>query len=451
MLPEAEDAAPIVVLGGGLAGLAAGAVSGAPVFEADGTIGGTAASDCCDGFAFDRGIHVLQTANQRLLEVVEDAGLTLGVRSRQAYIHSRHAYTAYPFQINTAGLPLKLRWRCVRDFLLRDRDAPKDSYLDWMYANLGRGFSDSFLVPYSEKFWTVHPSQMTHEWTGARVPQPSAWQVLRGALWSRQTKVGTNASFRYPDGGSGFGELGHAVARTVRVIHPNHRAVAVDWRSRRIGFDNGRSVRFERLVSTIPLPALIGICRDVPANVSAAAARLRANSILVVNLGIDRPARNDWHWVHFPEPEVSFFRISFPHNLCSGVVPPGMSAISAEVAYSSGKPPNDAEIVAQVVEDLARVGVIERGDRVVFQSTHHIPVAYCIYDKQRTEAVTTVRNWLAEAGVITAGRYGTWSYMWSDEAIVSGVDAGRQSLHALGRAREAGSAEDLAALLDRLE
>jgi protoporphyrinogen oxidase len=436
MPAQTEDAAPVVVLGGGLAGLAAAAVSGAPVYEADGAIGGTAASDCIDGFAFDRGIHVLQTTNQRLLAVLQDEGLALGVRLRQAYIHSRHAYTAYPFQINTAGLPLKLRWRCVRDFLLRDRDAPKDSYLDWMYANLGRGFSDSFLVPYSEKFWTVHPREMTHEWTGARVPQPSALQVLRGALWSRQTKIGSNATFRYPDAPAGFGAVGQTLARSVAPVHLLHRARRIDWRSRTVAFDNGHETGFERLISTIPLPALIAICSDVPGDVTAAALRLRANSIRVVNIGIGRPGRNSWHWVHFPEADTSFFRISFPHNLYPGVVPPGMSSISAEVAYSPDRPLPAGDMVARVVDDLVRIGAIARDDPIVARSTHDIPTAYCIYDSQRAASVNTIRDWLAGVGIITAGRYGTWSYMWSDQAIVSGVGAGLQALVETGRSHD---------------
>ena len=46
---------------------------------------------------------------------------------------------------------------------------------------LGRGFAEIFLIPYSEKFWTVHPREMSFEWTLGRVPQPRLSQVLRGA------------------------------------------------------------------------------------------------------------------------------------------------------------------------------------------------------------------------------------------------------------------------------
>jgi UDP-galactopyranose mutase len=436
----------IAVLGGGLAGLAAAAVTGAPVFEATACVGGTAASDSALGFTFDRGIHVLQTANLDLLVALEGCGICFGERSRQAYIHSRDTYTAYPFQVNTAGLPLSLRWRCVRDFLLRERGRVQETYLDWMYANLGRGFSDSFLVPYSEKFWTLHPSEMTHEWTGARVPQPSALQVIRGALWNKQTAIGTNARFRYPDSDAGFGAIGEGLAKLLPPVQLSHRAQRVDWRRRCVDFDNGHQVYFEHLISTIPLPALVDLCIDAPTVVREAAARLRSNSIRVVNLGIDRPGRNNWHWAHFPEPDISFFRISFPHNLFRGVVPNGMSSVSAELAYSAMRPLPAGNLVDRVVADLIRVGVLDRSDPVVFSDSYDIPTAYCIHDRYRQQAVGLVRDWLAGVGIITAGRYGTWSYMWSDQALLSGIEAGGLALRKASRQVNSGQAGRLGRL-----
>ena len=329
---------PIVILGAGISGLAASLASGAPVYEAEHHVGGVAASDSLNGFTFDRGIHILQTNHPKVQKLLDDSGVRLNERSRQAYIYSRGTYTAYPFQVNTAGLPLALRVRCVWTFLTRRHDTDPANYEEWMNAKLGRGFADTFLIPYSEKFWTVHPREMTHEWTGNRVPQPSTMQVLRGALWSRQTRIGSNADFRYPGSAPGYGAIAEAIATRVSAIHRGHRAQRLDVGRHTLHFDNGTSVAYKRLISTIPLPELVRLCPDAPEDVRHAATLLRTNSILVVNLGIGRPARNGWHWVHFPEKELSFFRISFPHNLGNNVTPPGMSSISVEVAYSVEQP-----------------------------------------------------------------------------------------------------------------
>jgi len=431
MKPGPDDASAveaIAILGGGLAGLAASIACGAPVFEAENAVGGVAASDSENGFVFDRGIHILQTSNPRVLAQIADSGVRLDDRSRLAFIHSHGTYTAYPFQVNTAGLPLGLRLRCVAGFLLRDGKSEPENYEEWMYANLGRGFAETFLIPYSEKFWTVHPREMTHEWTGNRVPQPRTAQVLRGALWSRQTRIGTNVDFRYPGNRPGFGAIPEALAGRAGPIHTGHRVERIDSDARAVFFANGRILRYRQLITTLPLPRLIAMCPDAPDEVRLAASRLRTNSIFVVNLGIGRPGRRDCHWAHFPEKDVSFFRLSYPHNLAENVVPAGMSSISAEVAYSAAHPVDRETIVDRVIADLIRVRAMPADAPIVLRTTRDIPNAYCIYDHDRKPALRTIRDWLSTRDIITAGRYGLWSYLWSDEAMNSGVQAAEKAL-----------------------
>jgi UDP-galactopyranose mutase len=428
--PVSDDQG-LVVLGGGLAGLAAALCSGAPLYEADARTGGVAASDTTDGFTFDRGIHILQTRNPKVLALLDELGVELKSHSRNAFIHSHGTYTAYPFQVNTAGLPIGLRLRCVSGFFGRGRHPAPANYEEWMYRALGEGFARTFLMPYSEKFWTVPPREMTFEWTGSRVPRPSAWQVVRGALWSKQTRIGTNVDFRYPLRGAGFGAIADAMRRRLGRVHPGHRAVHVDTVGRRVHFQDRAAVDYRLLISTLPLPELVRICPDAPDAVRAAAARLRHNSVFVVNLGIDRAAISDRHWVHFPEKDVSFFRLSYPHNFGPEVAPPGTSSISAEVAYSQAAPlPRDG-IVERVIEDLVRVGALGRDDPVVVRTTRDIRYGYCIYDHARKQAVHAIHAWLRTVGIEPAGRYGLWTYFWSDESILSGRKAAEKALQAL--------------------
>lgn len=100
-LAHRDPQGPVVVLGGGLAGLTASIASGAEVYEAEDSVGGVAASDRRDGFAFDRGIHVMQSVPARILKLLDEAGVELNVRNRRAFIYSHGTYTPYPFQVNT--------------------------------------------------------------------------------------------------------------------------------------------------------------------------------------------------------------------------------------------------------------------------------------------------------------------------------------------------------------
>jgi hypothetical protein len=74
----------------------------------------------------------------------------------------------------------------------------------------------------------------------------------------------------------------------------------------------------------------------------------------------------------------------------------------------------------RVVADLRRSKVLRADDRVVFSDTIDIPYAYVVYDENRRPAVKAIHEYLAGHGIYPCGRYGDWSYLWSDEAILSG-------------------------------
>jgi protoporphyrinogen oxidase len=421
--------AGLVILGGGVAGLTASLLTQAPVYEADAEPGGAVASDHCEGFTFDRGIHVLQTKNQKILDRLQELGVDFAIIQRSAHIHAFGKDTAYPFQINSTNLRLDRRARCVWAFLRRASNPEPANYADWIYRSVGRGFGDTFLIPYSEKFWGVHPRDMSFEWTDSRVPKADVWQVLRGAVISRNTRVGTNATFRYPRGPGGYGTVSNVLRDAIGdKLHTGKCATHIDTGQRRIVFNDRECIDYRVLLSTIPLPVLIRIATGVPSELHQAVASLRTNSIMVVNLGIGRANITSKHWVHFPEKDVVFFRISFPHNFSADLAPPGTSSVSCEVSYPTGSPPDRGALVKRVTEDLIRVGVLRPDDKVVTAHTRDIPFGYCIYDNARRAALPVIYRWLDSIDIVPSGRYGLWTYFWSDEAMVSGEQAAEQAL-----------------------
>jgi len=411
----------IAILGGGLAGLTAGYFSGAPIFEADCTPGGVGRSDQVDGFTFDRGIHVLQTRHQSVLDLLDELGVRFRETERHAYIYARGSYSSYPFQVNSSGLPLALRVRCVRDFLMRSRVPAPRNYEDWIRGSVGNGFADTFLIPYSEKFWGVHPRELTFEWAGARVPQPNVWQVLRGAVLDKRTSIGTNSTFKYPTSG-GYGAIAAELSARVERLSCGYRATSIDLGRREMKFANGNAVRYRRLISTIPLPEFVRIASKVPEEVGKAAESLRTNSILVVNLGLAGDLQPVRHWVHFPESDIAFFRVSLPGHFEGDTVPQGHASISAEISYK-GTPPDATEAVDRTIADLQRVGLLSPTSKIVSTSTTDIRYGYVIYDFARQPALDIIHSWMRSNNIVPCGRYGMWSYFWSDEAMLSGRDA----------------------------
>lgn len=424
-----------MVLGAGLSGLAAAHASGGDLYEAEAEPGGVAASDTVDGFVFDRGIHILQTRNKKILDFLAGLGVEFIEHRRKAYIYTHGKYTAYPFQVNTASLPIALRARCVSDYLRRGRWPEPRNYREWMYRSIGREFAETFLIPYSRKFWGVDPAEMTFDWTGGRVPEPTTLQVLRGALWDRQTAIGTNATFRYPAGRWGYGTLAQRMAEALDgVLHTGWRAEAIDPARRVVRFANGEERPFSRLVSSLPLPALVRMVQGAPAEALQAANALRTNSIAVVNLGLGVPHPSEMHWVHVPEPQFSFFRLSFPSLFGPEVVPRGCSSISCEVAYAGESAPDADALIARVKSDLCRMRLLSADTPIRVAFVRLVPHGYCIYDHERRNALRRIDDWLRTTDIISTGRYGLWSYFWSDQAISAGLSAGRKACGEVARA-----------------
>lgn len=417
----------MIILGAGLAGLSAAYhLDGSVVYEQSSRVGGHAKSIVRDGFVFDEGIHVLHTKNDYVLNLLNGpAHSGLETHEREAWIYHYNAYTRYPFQANTYGLPPDIVKECLLGFI--QNDFPQDAiqtYADWMYYQFGKGICDRFMVPYSTKFWGVPPTELTTEWVSVRHPRPSLDEVLTGALQDQTKGFGVNANFLYPEQG-GFGSIGEALANAVGRdrIHLNRRVTQLDVVKRVIEFNQGEVVLpYEHLISTLPLPTLVNLIPTAPEAVREAASLLRTNSIFVVNLGIDRPDLTSKHWIYYPEDQFSFFRISFPMNQgpVQNMVPPGKSSIACEIAYGNGRPLDRAQIVERVITDLKRGGILRDDDRIIFQDTVDIPYAYIVFDRNRKPAVQTIHEFLKAHHVWPCGRYGDWGYLWSDEAILSG-------------------------------
>lgn len=418
----------MVILGAGLAGLSAAYHSGGVIYEREQEIGGTCRSLRQDGYVFDFGIHVLHTRNKYVLKLLsQDKGAGLQYKKRSAWIYSYNVLTKYPFQANTFGLSKNIAMQCLAGFMdvcgkaVRDYD----NYEDWIYANFGKGIAEHFYLPYSEKFWTVKAKELTNDWLDVRVPRPRLEQVIKGALSIQKEEFGPNALFQYPKRG-GIQRIAEALLEKKTKIMLGKEAVRIDADKKTVHFGDKTAIPYDNLISTMPLPELIGIIDKAPTPVRQAASSLRYNSILCVNLGIRREDLNLRHWIYFPEEKFCAFRVSFPRNFSKFTVPEKWSSVQAEISYSKSKPIRQRDIVEKVTRDLIKAKIIKPQDKVKLISTKDIKYAYVIYDHNRIDNLKIINKFLRRNNVYTAGRYGKWEYLWMDEAILSGKNVSEE-------------------------
>jgi len=203
--------------------------------------------------------------------------------------------------------------------------------------------------------------------------------------------------------------------RVVRVSPSKHTVV----------LNNGEELRYEHLISTMPLPVLIRqIGDEAPPEIRESASSLRHVSVRCVHLGIGREKLTDKHWIYYPEDSV-FHRIFVQGNASPHCNPPGGFGITCEITYSPYKPlPAEGDaLVRRCIEDCHKVGFFKPEDPVWTAVQVDMPYAYVVYDHGRGSAVARIREWLAQRDITLSGRYSEWEYYNSDHAFLAGKKA----------------------------
>jgi protoporphyrinogen oxidase len=426
---------PIVILGGGLAGLGAAYFLERPwrLVEKTDRVGGLIKTEDINGFLFDPTGHWLHLRDPEIQRLVHERWLPgqLVTIQRRAAIFSRGVFTRFPYQVNTHGLPPEVVAENLIGFVeavygekgrpLRERE-PR-TFEEFILRHMGEGFARNFMVPYNQKLWTVPPSQLSAAWCGRFVPRPTLKEVVDGALGLGGDQLGYNATFVYPKSG-GIESWARAIVSTLRggEISVGVEPTAVDWRARRVTLSSGQVLPYSRLLSTVSLPHLVRLLSRSPAGapeeVMAAAGRLRATTVTFVAVGARTPNRQPWHWIYLPEPELKTYRIGSPSAVYAPLAPAGCSSFYVEYSHHGELSPADAE--RHAVEDLARSRMIHRPEDVLFARAREIPHAYVLYDEAYGEAKRTITAFLEHAGVDVAGRYGQWEYSSMEDAMISG-------------------------------
>ena len=423
----------VLILGGGLAGLSTAHHLGARgvrsrlVVEAKEKVGGTAGSVTTkNGFTFDYTGHLLHLhdayGKALILDLLKD---NLASHERKAWIYSQGAFTRYPFQANTKGLPTGTVAECVAGFLEtvhRPRPlAQNPDFLSWCRATFGDGITRRFMRPYNEKLWRLPLGKLTTEWQGRFVPKPSPSEVVYGALAEQNALFGYNATFRYPVRG-GIQALPNALAERLEpgVVRLESPVISVDLREKVAEVKGIGQIRYERLVNTLPLNVFLDLATPLPAGVVSARQDLRWNTVWNLNLGIDRVAPADKHWIYYPEKKYPFYRVGYSSNFSPHLAPEGHAALYLEAARPGGARVDRDKLELSMIKGLREAGLLRRSDEISAKAWMPVQVGYVVYDRARTPAVTTIFRHLGALGVESIGRYGGWKYSFMEETILDG-------------------------------
>jgi UDP-galactopyranose mutase len=456
---------PTVVVGAGPTGLSAAYHLGEDsiLLEQADRVGGWCRSIEDNGFTFDYAGHIMFSNDQYVHQLYQMLlGDNVHWQDREAWIYSKQVYTRYPFQGALYGLPPEVIRECIVGAIesrfgsispskvieayagpeRRSRGGEKPrNFHEFIYKVWGAGIAKHFAVPYNQKLWAVPLAEMETSWLGGRVPLPNLEEMIDGALRPVPRPMGPNARFGYPLKGGFQALMNGFLPHLTGELRLKTRVTAIRPSRRTVTLDDGTTVLYRHLISTMPLPQLVKLIgKEAPADVRAAAQGLKHVSVRCVNIGVGRENLTEKHWIYYPEDTV-FHRIFVQGNASPHCNPPGGFGLTCEITYSDAKPlPCDGEaLIQRCIDDCRKVGFFRDEDPIWAANQVDLPVAYVVYDHERKQNVETIRQWLSGQGIVLAGRYAEWEYYNSDHAFIAGKKAA-EDVRALQQSPAAGVA-----------
>jgi UDP-galactopyranose mutase len=420
-----------IIIGAGLSGLSAAyhLGSGYRILERDGEVGGLCRSVTAKGYTFDLAPHIFFTGSQYVNGLVNEIlNGDLIKQRRRAYIYLHGTYVEYPFEVNLHGLPQGIIDECIEGARHRPDIQPRN-FMEWIRATMGEGVAKHYMAPYNEKIWKYPLEQMSIDWVAGRVPSPSIEEMVKGAQGKVEREYGPNAYFLYPRLG-GIGAIPNALAKRVKEISLDSNVAEIRPTGKRLEViytRNGEPKRQEadRVLSSVPLPELVKMIKSAPEEVIKASEGLIYNSLACFNIGVNREAISDKHWLYFPEQEYPFNRISFPMNLSPETVPKGKSSVLVEVTYRGAKP-DPEETKERVREGLIHSEILQEDDKLEVFDALDFKYAYVVYDLQHRRNVNLIQTYLNSLKISSMGRFGEWEYLNMDKSILSGKRAAEE-------------------------
>lgn len=422
------------ILGGGMTGLSAGLSSGLPVFEAADSPGGICSSYYVrpgererlaqapandEAYRFEiGGGHWIFGGDPTVLHFIKNlAPVKPYSRRSSVFFADRELYVPYPLQNHLRALGSDMAEQALKELV-----RPQQSFQtmkEWLVQSFGPTLCHLFFYPFHDLYTAGLYDRIAPQ--DAYKSPVNLSLAIKGAF-SEAEAVGYNVTFVYPI--EGLNTLAQRMASLCDVRY-GKRIVSLDVKSKEVYFDDGSTVGYETLISTLPLNKMMDM-----AGLATEAEPDPYTSVLVLNIGAVRGEKcPDDHWLYNPDARSGFHRVGFYSNVDVSFLPKSARAqhnrvsIYVERAYVGRNRPTGTEIeryAANVVKELQDWGYIEEAEVV---DPTWIDVAYT-WAWPNSRWKQQAMQELEKHGIYQVGRYARWIFQGIADSIRDGFFAG---------------------------
>jgi protoporphyrinogen oxidase len=207
-------------------------------------------------------------------------------------------------------------------------------------------------------------------------------------------------------------------------INYHKSVVRINLKDREVMFQDGSTVKYESIISTLPLDTMVKI-----AEVNTVGEKGPYTSVLVFNIAAKKGGKcpSDY-WVYIPKSRGGFYRVGFYSNVDVSFLPaslrnnPDRVSIYVEKAYPGNASPGDAEIQSlgkEVSKQLKEWNFISEVETISPIFVNHAYTWEYPDSKWRDEAIEILSNY----HIHQIGRYGKWKFQGIAESIKDGLSA----------------------------
>jgi protoporphyrinogen oxidase len=433
----------IVILGAGIAGLAAGwkllrtnPEFDVTILEKDSEPGGLAKSITWNDFVLDLGPHRFHTEIDEVKEFIktfcEERMLTVKRASRM-FLNDR--YIPYPISMlptfKALGLPSTLSFSfSALGVLLNRTSKDVQSYEDYVIGYYGKSLYKKIFQPFAEKVWGIPASSIAAETARVRLRGENIWHSLIDNLFSSGETYVTE--FLYPP--NGIGEIADQFANEITTnqgkILFNQTCTKVEISNENITkviTNDNQVYECDYLINTIPIGEFtLMIDQNSNHQITEYANSLDYRALHLIYVLYNEDLNIDDTWLYFPEEKIPFSRICVPSNFTPHINLQGKTCLCVEFPCDINDSiwNSDTKDLATIIDQVlipSGLTTTNAVDSLSVKIKEGYPLYRVGYNQKREKILSqlsTIKN------CITTGRQGLFRHNNLDQSIQMGLHAG---------------------------